>query len=446
MKNKVSISMVSLFCLMLAGGAYEAQACIGAECPEGTGQTDTNTGGSNTNTTGGSNKSIAEGGYWSQVDALTANDKLMEIAYNDTLSDGKAKARDKALSALNKALESQRKLDEEVKARSEAIDKDKLTPRQKYENGMMTDDELTDYAATNSGLARACKDNGWCTAEEYIAGYNKMAETTNLNPLRKETEERIRKYYDPELVEELKNDEDHLFHGDPDNSTEENGWLQSAVDEYTEKHGSEAERQQREQDFWDKMKADATEDAKKENASDIYNANKAMAEAMTPEMKETIRGELGVGDGAAINQALKDPKAKQDLQNRLDKMASTYSDFPKVDLDTQEGQSLLHSMVGTTNAGDLGTVSKSEATPLVRIDPKPEEIIVKTSDEKLQDDMQDLLDSMATDPIYNPVGSYMDKINNPDKYDPLGLGQDFDYGALGDNNTTGGLGNDTTVE
>ena len=93
--------MLSLFCLMLAGGAYEAQACIGAECPEGTGQTDTNTGGSNTNTTGGSNKSIAEGGYWSQVDALTANDKLMEIAYDDTLvlSDG-AKARDKALSEI----------------------------------------------------------------------------------------------------------------------------------------------------------------------------------------------------------------------------------------------------------------------------------------------------------------------------------------------------------
>lgn len=440
MKNKVSISMVSLFCLMLAGGAYEAQACIGAECPEGTGQTDTNTGGSNTNTTGGSNtnttggsnKSIAEGGYWSQVDALTANDKLMEIQYNDTLVlSGGAKARDKALSALNNALAAQKKFDDTVdgiKAGTSSHDfalKNAKTAREKYYSGTMTDEELDSYLWQQIRYADLSKK---CFLEKCTPEEKKELEDAKKQGL-----------FDETLVRDI--DKMGLERGIT-NPTEQYNNLK---DWHEGVYGDENRRLNKD-GAAEKNESDMIELARDLQKEGIYEANKALTEAMTPEVKDAIRGELGVADGAAINQALSDPKAKQALQNRLDSMQTKYSNFPKVDLDTQEGQSLLHSMVSTTNAGDLGTVSKSEASPLVVIDPKPEEIIVKTSDEKLQDDMQDLLDGMATDPIYNPVGSYMDKINNPDKYDPLGLGQDFDYGALGDNNTTGGLGNDTTVE
>lgn len=382
MKNKVSISMVSLFCLMLAGGAYEAQACVGADCPEGTGPTDTNTGGSNTNTTGGSNKSIAEGGYWSQVDALTANDKLMEIAYNDTLvrSDG-AKARDKALSALNKALAAQKKYDDEVKTDMDKMYGSGWGARSKYDLGAMTDAELSDYLS---------KQEEYAYYESLIEKEGPEKYGPELEVLKKAKEEGL---YDSQLVDRLKKN--------PNISREE------LYAEYDKEHGDQDYRS----DVTEIAKEIHREELNKEKANPVYEANKALTEAMTPEVKDAIRGELGVADGAAVNQALSDPKAKQALQNRLDNMQTKYSDFPKVDLDTQEGQSLLHSMVGTTNAGGLGTV-KSDGSS----------ITVQTTEEA-ERAAREALDN----PVYNPGSGYTDSLNNS-------------------SNAAPGLGNDATVE
>lgn len=365
MKNKVSISMVSLFCLMLAGGAYA------------------------------SNKSVAEGGYWSQVDALTTNDKLMEIAYDDTLSDGKAKAKDKALSAMKDAINAQQKLDSSVKGVKEAkaAEEDKLKhytdPKDKYREGTMSDEELAAYIGQQSRYADL----------EMMSIFERDA-SKRAQAVKELEEAKKQGLYDEDLVKKIR-------------EMPYDGWggrTQKLMDEYNKRWGYEDDRLNKD-NYFDKREAEMIDWLKDGYKNDIYEKNEAMVEAMTPEVRNAIREELGVADGAALNNALNDAESRKALQDRLDNISSSYSDFPKINVNTEEGQNFLHSMVGVTNTGDLGTV-KSDGSS----------ITVQTTEEA-ERAAREALDN----PVYNPGSGYTDSLDNS-------------------SNATPGLGNDATVE
>lgn len=409
---------------------------------------------------------------WKKVDNLTARDRWMEAAYRDTLSDGKKIAEDEAMSAVLKALAAQKAYDESV-ANFAKKKEEGLSIAEKVKNGLAADVEVEYHQKVNMTTAANFlhdKVRSLCNpvTNECAEKVKQAVLSGELSITQKDIDDRIEyagksHLYSSISKEDAEKDQKNLQSTlDADTANEllkelaqsdfnperpisidtVDEYANKAVVEYQEKYGTEEDRAAAEIKFWQDAETSLRQD------QDVYDANRNVENALTPEMKNTLIGAMGVGSTADINTALNDPAKKQELQSKLDTLSTQYS-FPKVDLNTPEGQATLHNIVGTTSAGKMTTLEYRSDGPAT----------IQTTQEKNEADVQKAMDNLNNmfnnRNVINGVDIMGGSYNSTGEYVPpswaagaaviaIGSGSANTGTGSGGSIASGGLGNSTT--